>query len=321
MSFIKRAASFGITVALLVAPVIVYLNRQNLYDWWRLRGYSAPTEVVELATQTTMDKQATKIFYVARPQLQARADFQASCTVNEQTIVLGCYRSRVGIFVYNVTDSRLQGVEQVTAAHEMLHAAYERLNAKQRAHVDELTEAAYANLHDDRITKNIDAYRSRDPSVVPNELHSILGTEVRTLPKELEDYYKQYFIDRQKIVGFSEQYEGEFTSRENAVVQYDAQLKSLKAAIDASNASLEAQGKAIDSDSSQLQALLNAKNISAYNSGIPHYQTLVNAYNSDLAVLKKNINQYNNIVEKRNAIATEEQQLLNAIDTRVPATR
>ena len=30
-------------------------------------------------------------------------------------------------YIYNVNDERLNGLKEVTAAHEMLHAAYERL--------------------------------------------------------------------------------------------------------------------------------------------------------------------------------------------------
>ena len=53
--------------------------------------------------------------------------------------MLGCYHSNQdGIFLYNVQDARLAGVQQVTAAHEMLHAAYDRLSTKDKNYVDGL---------------------------------------------------------------------------------------------------------------------------------------------------------------------------------------
>ena len=38
-----------------------------------------------------------------------------------KTAVLGCYANRE-ISIFNVTDQRLDGIREVTAAHEMLHA-------------------------------------------------------------------------------------------------------------------------------------------------------------------------------------------------------
>jgi len=317
----KKVASYLLTTLFVVAPLAAYLQRQNIYDAWRLRNYDVPAQVASLATDTTMDDYARKVFYVSRPQLQDRDTFRASCSDFEKTIVLGCYRSGVGIFVYNVSDSRLNGVLQVTSAHEMLHAAYERLSRKDKANVDQLTAEAYASLTDKRVIKNIESYRSRDASVVPNELHSILATEVRILPAELENYYRRYFIDRSKIVGFSEQYEGEFTKREEAVAAYDAQLTTIKSDIASLNASLDDGGKDIERKNNELDSLLAQRSISTYNSKIPAYQRAVANYNADVGSLKAAINSYNDIVDMRNNIVTEEQELINAIDSSVPTTK
>ncbi|HXE10230.1 MAG TPA: hypothetical protein VN554_02280, partial [Verrucomicrobiae bacterium] len=109
------------------------LERQNIYDWVKLQGYQAPADIAALAQQDTMTAYGRKIFYVNHPQLDDKSNFAGKCPNNggEQTIVLGCYRpGESGIFLLNVSDPRLNGVEQVTAAHEMLHGAYERLSDK-----------------------------------------------------------------------------------------------------------------------------------------------------------------------------------------------
>ena len=67
--------------------------------------------------------------------------------------MLGCYILNKGIYVYDITDDRLAGVRQVTTAHEMLHAAYDRLSVKERAQVDAMTAAAYEKLDNIRIKK------------------------------------------------------------------------------------------------------------------------------------------------------------------------
>lgn len=321
MSTFRKTVSAAITFILIAAPVAVYAERQNLYDLYRLRTYVVSDTIASLASDTTMDADARKIFYVAHPELQTSNAFNASCKTIEKTIVLGCYKADTGIFIFDVTDTRLNGVLQVTAAHEMLHAAYDRLGSREKERIDTLTQQAYANLTDERVKKNVEAYRSRDATVVPNELHSILGTEVRNLPPELESYYKTYFTNRQKIVDYSEQYEGEFTNRENAIASYDAQLKSLKINIDDLNTSLKTQGQAIDKSNKYLDDKLNAHDVEAYNAAIPAYQKQISIYNTDVAKLKSAIDTYNIIVDKRNSVVTEEQELTKAIDSSVPASK
>jgi len=301
-----------------VAPIAALSQRQSIYDWWVLRSYTPPAAIEKLATDTDMTEKAKTIFYVAKPELKAKDEFRGSCESAEKTIVLGCYKTGSGIYVYDVTDARLNGVQQVTAAHEMLHAAYERLSRDEKQRVNELTSQEYAKLTDERIRKNVEAYRTRDASVVPNELHSIIATEVLTVSSELETYYKQYFNDRSKIVAFSVQYESEFSKRTAAVEAYDVQLAKLKLDINALNDSLAAKGKVIDAESNRLDALLAANKIAEYNSGIPGYKKLVTAYNSDVSKLKSTIATYNSIVGERNLVVEDEQELFDAIDTRVP---
>jgi len=317
----KRIFTSFITILFVFAPFVAMYERQNIYDMWSLKNYKAPANISKLATDTTMTSKATKIFYVARPTVQDKQAFISFCESAEKTIVLGCYKRGSGIYVYNVKDERLNGVLEVTAAHEMLHAAYDRLNTAEKANINKLTDAVFKDLKDERITKNIESYRSRDPSVVPNELHSILATEVKTLTPELETYYKKYFTDRQKVVSLSTLYEAEFSKRTNQIEAYDLQLKSLKSEIDNYNVDLVNQAAIIDTESSRLQSLLKIENFAEYNSGIPGYKKLVNKYNSDIAKLKAKINAYNVIIGQRNLIVTEEQELFNAIDTRVPSAK
>ena len=309
-------------ILLICAPIVAIWQRQSIYDWWALRSYTPSTEVVALADTTTMTDKARRIFYIAKPVVKTdKSGFRQECDSAEKTIVLGCFKSSQGIYVYNVDDDRLAGIEEVTAAHEMLHAAYDRLSNDERQKIDSLTELEYNKITNERIRKNVESYRSRDTSVVPNELHSILGTEVSELSPELETYYAKYFINRAKVVALSEQYEAEFSKRENQVSVYDDQLKSLKASIDSLNETLEKQDQQISSQRKTMDQLRAADNTSQYNAMVAPYNALVKSYNANIATLKQKIDQYNAIVNQRNAIVTEEQQLLQAIDTRIPDTK
>lgn len=305
-----------ITGVLLLASWIAYTQRYNAYDWWRLRGYVPPAEIVKLADDTAMTDYGRRLFYVNHPLLNDKSSFQQNCVINEVTIVLGCYIAGDGIFVYKVSDSRLEGVHQVTSAHEMLHAAYGRLSSREKARIDAQIATAFANITDERIKNTVSSYRQRDASVVPNELHSILATEVSILPPELEAYYAKYFKNRATIVNYSKQYEAAFEDRRNKVAEYDAQLSTLKQQIDASQNDLNATAQEISSERAELDALLTANNVGAYNAKVPGFNTKVRNYNALVNKVRSLIDQYNAIVKSRNAIALEENELLQAIDSR-----
>src|SRR5690349_20404233 len=111
----------------------------------------------------------------------------------------------------------------------MLHAAYDRLSAKDRTYVDGLMLDYYHHdLHDQQLLDTIASYQKSEPNDVTNEMHSVFGTEADNLPAPLEQYYKKFFDNRQKTVAYSTGYEQEFTSRKAAVAAYDQQLTELK---------------------------------------------------------------------------------------------
>lgn len=312
----KRIVSFVLSLIILAVPVIAWAQRDYLFDTWRLHNYAPSTDVVRLADATTMTPSSRRLFYVYHPSLEDKSAFGSHCGNEEQTIVLGCYILHKGIYVYNVPDQRLNGVKEVTAAHEMLHAEYDRLSSGERKKVDALTDQALKSITDERLLQTIENYRQKDASVVPNELHSILGTEVRNLPPELETYYKQYFTNRAAVVGFADSYKGEFTGREQKVADLDKQLASIKSQIDGLNSSLENQQTSLKAQFNTLQQQKQSGQIEAYNAAVPAYNQAVKSYNSDVNRQRSLVTQYNTLVEERNSLALEENQLIKALDSR-----
>lgn len=312
----RSKLSLLVLLLLLVISWVSYLHRYSIYDWYRLIGYDPPSEIVALADQTSMSEYGRRLFYVNRPVLNDKSSFQEKCTIDEATIVLGCYISGDGIYLYKVTDERLKGVHQVTAAHEMLHAAYSRLSSAEKEKIDALTAKVASSITNERINNTINNYKTRDPSVVPNELHSILATEVSELPEDLEAYYSKYFTDRSAIVNYSKQYESVFEERRNQVESYDAQLSSLKQSIDSKQVELNSISTQIQADRTKLDALLASNNISAYNAQVPVFNSLVRSYNSLVNEVRGLIDQYNAVVKLRNDVVLEENELLEAIDSR-----
>jgi hypothetical protein len=304
----------AVTAVVIVGSTWAVLNPQTVIDWWRLRDYEPPVAVARLATDASFNDEGKKLFYVHYPEVLNKQNFQGKCSLTEETIVLGCYISNDKIYVFDVEDDRLEGVEQVTAAHEMLHAAYDRLSDSEKENVDKLLLDYYEELNDPRLNKTIQSYRERDPSVVPNELHSILATEYSDLPEELEDYYSQYFLDRSAVVAYSNSYEAEFTKLEDQIEAYEIQLRQLEGSINNLENQLVQLGSALEFEKNQLAGLTSDPQ--SYNIAVEQFNIKVRDYNEQLRILRIDIENYNEIVRKRNEIAVQEQELIDSIDTR-----
>ena len=290
-------------------------NSQNIIDWWHLRDYTPSQEIADLATNAGFSDLGRKLFYVYDPKLMQKSEFAQKCTVGAETIVLGCYISHQSINLFDIQDERLAGGKEVTAAHEMLHAAYDRLSPQEQDKLESLLVDTFNNLHDKRIEEIVKTYERRDRTVVANELHSILGTDVRDLPGPLEDHYRQYFSDRSKVVTLAEKYNDEFAKREDEIASYDTQLSSIQGEIVQLESSLRLQKDALERMRADLEALKNTPD--SYNASVVSYNARVRAYNKDVDTLKAKVSSYNKLVEERNNIAVEERELVNAIDTRV----
>lgn len=310
---IAAIVSMLVTAGLVLA---VLMNSQALFDWWRLHDYSPDASIVMLANDTKMTDESRHLFYVNHPEVLTGSAFSSHCSVGaEKTVILGCYQSRdQGIFLYNVTDARLKGVVETTAAHEMLHAAYDRLSATEKTQIDTLLNTFYASgLQDERVKQTIEAYKQSEPNELPNEMHSIFATEVTSLPPALETYYKQYFSDRGTVVAMAQHYQAEFTSRRDRTNAYDAQLAQLKKTIDSNQNQAAADRRSLGTEYSQLKSSQRSASDEAYNQLVAAYNTHVVAYNSLLSAIREEIAQYNQIVEQRNAVALEERDLAQAL--------
>lgn len=316
---ISRGALLIVGLLCIVAMYgVVWVNRESIGDWARLNAYKPSDEIAALADATSMTPKARSLFYVNNPQLEDRSDFNKHCTKqSEHSIVLGCFLgNRKGIHIFKVSDPALNGVEEVTAAHEMLHQAYERLDGNERKKIDAmLIDFANNSLKDEEIKSQVALYKENEPNEFANELHSLLGTQVAELPVELEAYYKQYFKDRSVVTGLYAQYRTAFTKLQQQVHTYDEQLATLKKSIESLENKLDTDKGRITALNGEMNGLRNS-DIPAFNRLVPVYNNLVDTYNTNLSELQSEIAQYNQVVEDRNAIAVEERQLQQELSSR-----
>ncbi len=302
----------------LVAVAVLLLNQNALGDWLVLRGYNAPADIVQFERQDTMTNLAKKYFEINQPAVEGQKAFNDHCSKdNEQALVLGCFLgNRAGIYLYSVTDAQLYGVEQVTAAHELLHQAYQRLSGSEKKNVDAMLQNYYKNgLTDQAVKDQMALYQKTEPDAMVDEMHSVFGTEVVNLPSGLEQYYKKYFAKRSVITDFYAQYQQPFISRQKQVADDDAKLAAQKPQIAALETQLKTQLAALNAQYATMQGYASSGNTSAYNGQVASYNNAVESYNNGVAQLKQKIADYNNLVAERNALAVEENQLQQALSS------
>jgi len=231
----------GIIAILVLLITFVYFFQKDIWvlsDRYTIWRNPPTTAVMALADKTGMSSLGRRIFFATIPSIDDAEDFNANCSGIETTmIILGCYANG-RIHIFNVRDDRIADAKYVTAAHEMLHAAYVRLSKDRRELVNRLLEEAYQSAgRNDELRDVMAEYARVEPEQRYNELHSILGTEYAELSPELEKYYARYFINQRKIVEMAVQYRKVFKNLESEQAILKVQLDHLAAVIE-SDASL-----------------------------------------------------------------------------------
>ncbi len=311
----KRILQYSVLILAILGGWWILNNQYVISDWFALRSYAPPEYVVGYADDTAMSDLGRKVFYVAKPELDTKETFNTNCPIPDKSLVLGCY-SNGKIFVFDVQDERLAGVEEVTAAHEMLHAVYSRQRGGEKKDIDTLLDEQLALITDTRVLELVEQYRRDDPSTLYNEMHSIFGTEVRDLLPKLEEHYSQYFEDRAQVVAISESYEQVFLDIDNKIKNLEDEISALKNQINNKESSITVLQVNINSESARLEALRASGDIPGYNSAVPTYNAMVASYNSEVDSYKALVVQHNNKVEERNQLATTQNELVQSLDSK-----
>lgn len=250
----KKFTSLFSAVCAIGMAFLVATNAQYIGDTFVALQYQPSGVMKSVISDLSLTPSGERMMRVGRPVLSDRTAFNNQCQKRqEQSIVLGCYLSPYNIYVYDVNDDRLQGVRQVTTAHEMLHVAYDRLSQREKARINQLIEAALPSVQRENATlaERLKIYAQTEPGERDNELHSILGTEAHSLPAELESYYAQYFKDRKKIVGYADQYSSIFAEIKSSQDKAVSDMEGLAREIDTLTAQYNQNSQQLNSDIEQ----------------------------------------------------------------------
>lgn len=283
-----------LSLLLLTGAAYLFLHRQNVLDNIMAWQYKPSPAIMAITDRASFDEQGTFLFYASTPALLGRDSFNQACrsSTSERTAILGCYdMSR--IYLYDINNQKLDGVKEVTAAHEMLHAAYRRLPRKEKERVNRLLASQDLGADQARIDELMAEYAKTEPGEEYNELHSIIGSEVRNLNPDLEAYYEQYFEDREALVTLAEKYQSVFNELKARQGSLATELDQLADAIETSSAVYKRNLQVLDND----VAAFNEEARSGQMSRVS-YESGRTALESRQAALRREYNAIQTMIEE-----------------------
>jgi len=306
---------------LIAGTVLFVVYRQRIIDQFVVWSYSPSADVINLVDRAGMNDNGKFYYLASRPELflpQASTEFDQTCyQVESTTAILGCYNG-YKIYIKDVVDEQLDGISEVTAVHETLHAIYDRLSDYEKSKIDELLQAEYIKLKDDKTFSDLMAFYARsEPGQRNNELHSIIGAEVAVISSELESYYSKYFADRQKVVALNTKYSGVFDKLKSRADELSAQLTELFN-------SITSQSNQYNSDSETLNNDIVSFNSHANNSGFSSQTQFNNERNALInrseildatrTSINNEVDNYRILATEHDAITIESKNLFNLLD-------
>lgn len=188
----RKTVDYIILIAILLVGFFTIKNAHAIGDWSHSLTYDPPAEISKLADSASMSNKGKLLFYRFSPSLLSQTDLDTICGQEK----LGCTEKH-SIYILNYSDERELDQSTVTAAHEMLHVAYSRLNSSQKSKINKLLDAELEKSTGADIKDKLSGYPAAD---YYDEAHSFVGTEIATISPELNEHYKKYFDDRDKLI-------------------------------------------------------------------------------------------------------------------------
>lgn len=307
-----------LSVAILVGAGWLFLNRQYVADQITVWSYEPPADIQEIESKLSFTDKGEFYFRVTQPDLQTAEEFNQDCPRQEPgSPILGCYAAG-RMYIYDIQNEQLAGIEEVTAAHEMLHAVWERMSPAERDRIGTLLKTEYELNADDALVERMSYYERNQPGEIINELHSIIPTEVGDISEELETYYKQFFQDRQAIVALHDQYSGVFDGLVERADRLYQELTSLGLSIQEDRITYNRAVEDLSRDIASFNFRANNgdfESISAFNAERSNLVARSNNLDALRADISAAIDRYNAAYEEYTQVAGELESLNESIDS------
>ena len=287
------------------------------YDYLKSKSFSPTKEMTTIISSLKLTERGERTLRATTPTLDSRDVFNEKCNSHKAEVyVLGCYLTGDdSIHLYAIHKKELAGMNESTAAHELLHAVYHRLPFWEKSKVNEELSAAYENLNDEELKAAMDLYDDED---FYDELHSRLGTEIKDLPENLEKHYAKIFSDRKKVVAFYDNYSGTFKKLKEDLKATEEKLNNLKVKIEDEEGRLKKVTTDLNERIDDYNRRVSEKKYSTIaeikNEG-KNLQAEVDKTNSDYDALSSNISEYNKLVAEYNNSVIRTNEIFDSINS------
>lgn len=322
-----KSGSAGTVVALVIVLAIIgviayfgisYGSLTAISDAIAGASYRPSTEMADIIERDQFTKAGEIILRATKPELEEADNFNQHCYSGSEreSSVLGCY-SGDRIYVYDIDNAELDGIKETVLAHELLHAAWDRMGSNERETLSSDLESVY-QAHMSELGDHMNMYSQSD---YYDELHSVIGSQLSSadMTTRLREHYAKYFTNQDTIARFYNSYNVKFTALEeraetlrvqiesnrkeidNLTAAYNIEYDSLVAAVDdfnarasqpngfvsraqfdAERASLVARQEQLDVSYRELSRLIDTTNalVEEYNSNVTQIGDLYDSVNS-----------------------------------------
>lgn len=324
-----KPGSVGSVIALIIVlafiGVIVYLgitfgSLTAIGDAIKGSRYEPDAEMSKIIERDQFTKAGERILRATYPELESATDFNQHCYsgAEKESSVLGCY-SGDRIYVYNIDNAELDGIKETVLAHELLHAVWNRMSAKERKALYEDLDSTY-KIHSHELSEHMTQY-SEDEYY--DELHSVIGTQLASaeMTESLKEHYAKYFASQSLIANFYDSYNAKFEVLElkasNLATQIEknkAEIESLTNKYNAAYESLLADIDNFNARAVQPNGFASRAQFDAERSQLTSRQDDLNQMYDQLSNL---INTTNNLVKEYNNNVVQIGDLYDSVNSRV----
>lgn len=301
----RRVIAFSVSIALVAVSAVavtLFLNRQWVSDVITAQQFDPSDDLLGVMGELSLTQSADLIFRASQPTLESSQLFSDQCAEvmhRESDLVVGCFTGE-RIHLFEVSDERLNGMVEVTAAHELLHAAYKRLSDSEREMLNSELWSEYERLSvtNPELVQRMSVYEDLPEAAFVNELHSVLGTEVRDLSPALEAHYARYFSDRTRVLALYDAYSSAFKT-------IDAERTALSEELVVMGEEIEQRGdayqRALDTYNTDVANLIARNDRFEFSSNPDLFYALRDELNARRASLEQERLALNTLVDEFNA--------------------
>ncbi len=242
----KNIVKWSVFLVILVGiSLSVILNREWIFDFFRGISYQPSDMMADIRDKLQLTDRGNFLFKASRPSLSESDEFNAHCRQGGESeiAVLGCYTGG-DIYIYNIEADELDGIRELTTAHELLHAVWARMSEEEKNEL-KVSLASVLNENQKYLGEEINTY---DEASKQEELYVRAGTEIKDLPENLEKHYEAIFADQDLIVGFYDQYIAVFRRLELEMNGLKAEMGEIKTQIANKTAEYERRISQLEAD-------------------------------------------------------------------------